>query len=185
MLATANRLLERLADPAFAERTRSLGGIVGFRQEGSPQAVTLELGDGSVRLRHGPPPEGAAPGAELESWLAELRSPPPGDWRQHARRFWAALEEVPGAPTALVAVERDSGETLRLGAAEGPAVEVQGSAQALAGLFAAEFTLLDGVFEQGLRMRGGFPDLSLFAAAAYRLRYGDPAAAPAARPEQG
>lgn len=183
MLSTANRLVERLGDPAFAELTRGLSGTIAITDEGTPQAVTIELAGSELRLRHGAPADGAERvGPALERWLAELDAPAEGPWQRQAERFWAAMESVPGAPPALLAVDAGSGERLRLGAADGPAVEVQGSPEALAALFRAETTLIEGAFDGSVRMRGGFADLSLFAAAAYRLRYTDPAqAAPGAR----
>jgi hypothetical protein len=177
VLSTANRLVERLSDPAFAERTRALSGKVAISDEETPQAVTIELSGSEIRLRCGTAaPEKPGPG--LEEWLAQLRGPAEDPWQAAAERFWAALQSVPGAPPAMVAVDTDSGDRLRLGAASGPAVEVHAPPQALAALFGAETTLIEGAFDGSVRMRGGFPDLSLFAAAAYRLRYGDPAAGP-------
>lgn len=177
MLSTANRLAARLADPAFAKRTRGLSGTVAISEPDTPQAVTIELAGSEVRLRRGAPGAGEVPGPELVQWLQQLTAPAEGPWQPRAERFWAAMESVPGAPPAILAVDADSGQELRLGSAEGPAVEVHGSAAALVALFSAETTLIEGAFDGSVRMRGGFPDLSLFAAAAHRLRYADPSAA--------
>jgi hypothetical protein len=187
--ALAVELRRRLEDPEFASLTSSLTGSAALRAAGTPEAATVELGDGGIALRHGASAadavatldaygrwdgdriEGEGEHAELAAWLRSLASPPEQPWRDAATRFWAELERSPGAPAALVVVELDSGEAKSFGGGE-PAYEIRAREQTLVALLEGRAALIDEAFARRAFIHGSFPDISVLSGASARLRMG-------------
>jgi hypothetical protein len=189
--ALANDLAAALADPAFAEATRTLTGTVAVRSALTPQAATVTLAGGRVELAHGAdgpadvtattdsPGDGGAAiegSGELAEWAVRLLDPPLPSWADAAERFWDVLSSRPGAPDALLVVELDGGERRRFGAEDGPACELHGSESGLVAMLTGRNSMIEAAFEGAVQIRGTFPDLSTLSGAGFAIRYGNGAA---------
>ena len=140
--ALANDLVARLTDPEFAEATATARGTVNVSDRATPQAATIELGEGGIRVGRGlaegadvrvsldlrgggePTLDGEAENPRLALWAHELLGVEPDPWPEAATRFWAVLSTMAGAPEVLRVVDVDSGDELWLGAREGRAYEL-------------------------------------------------------------
>ena len=186
VLAIAADLTRRRRDPAFDDLTAGTRGRAGIRIGSGPEAATIDL-DGGPAVRHGlVAPQvvatlspchrwdeaeirGADDHPELARWVSELASPPPGDWREAARRLWDELESAPGAPPALTVVELDSGETERCGDG-GRAYEIRGRTEALLALLEGRSALMEEASAGSIQIRGTFPEISVITGACWRVR---------------
>ena len=187
--ALAGELERRLEDPEFASLTAGLTGTAALRAGETPEAVTLDLGEDAIALRHGAggadatatldgsgrwdggPIAGEGERPELAAWLRSLASPAETPWREAAARFWAELEDSPGAPGALLVVELDGGESQRFGDGE-PAYEIRAPERSLVALLEGRAALIDEAFERRAFIHGSFPEISVLAGAGARVRMG-------------
>ena len=186
VLALRAELEQRLEDPEFATLTGSLRGSVALRAGAGPEAATIELGD-PITIRHGSDRaqavatldsrqrwdgaaiEGEDGHSELARWLRELAAPPQGSWREAAARFWTELEPAPGAPAALLVVNLETAERERFGDGE-RAYEIHGRSEDLLALLEGRSSLIEEAFERRIYIRGRFPEISVLAGAASRVR---------------
>jgi len=191
VLSIRSDLVRQLADPGYAELTAAIRGRATIREAATPEAVTATIADAHVTLTHGAAegvqvvatlgPAGRRPllsadakanYPELSDWLTRLLSVS-DDWAGAAERFWEALEPLSGAPPGLLVAELDSGEERRFGEAE-RAYELHGRAEDLTALLEGRRELIAEAFERRIFIRGTFPEISVLAAAALKVRTGGP-----------
>jgi hypothetical protein len=164
-----------------------LTGVAAVRAAATPEAATFDLTDDGIAVRHGADgadvtatlgPAGRWNGdeiagetehPELAAWLRDVAAPPQTPWRDAGARFWDELRGRPGAPATLVLVELDGGESLRLGDGA-PAYEIHAPEATLVALLEGRAGLIEEAFERRAYIRGGFPDISVLAGAAARVR---------------
>lgn len=191
--AVAGSLRAMLADREFSEATAALSGVVALRSASTPQAVSLRLGDGAVRLAHGAAdgadmvvtidlddPDGGEPELsgdqerhDLSDWLLRLLDPPKPPWPEAARRFWEQASRMPGAPAGLRVVELGSGEELRLGENGTAPYEIHGESAALVRVLTAQEPLIEAAHRGRVYVRGSLPELSVLTGAGFALMLGD------------
>lgn len=188
--ALGNDLAARLQDPAFAEATRRVRGVVSLRDASTPQAATIRVGDQGVTVTHGvaetaelrakvdlggtgePELDGAREHPELADWLRALLNAELPGWPEAAERFWSVLSRMAGAPAALRVVDLETGEDRRYGSPRGRAYEVQGPADGLVDVLSGRASVVDAAFAGRVFVRGSFPELSVLSGAGFRVRYG-------------
>lgn len=186
VLAIAADLTRRRRDPAFDDLTAATRGRAGVRVGSGPEAATIDLDEVSA-VRHGLAGaqvvatlgndhrwdegeiRGGADHPELARWVSELTSPPPGDWREAARRLWAELELASGAPTGMLIVDLDSGEEERFGDGD-RAYEMRGRTEALLDLLEGRSALMEEASAGSIQIMGTFPEISVITGACWRVR---------------
>jgi hypothetical protein len=189
--ATREELAARLEDPAFAEATGGLHGVVGIRTPGG-ETATLRIADEAISVAHGVAGDadlvaeieldrieggmaalsGEAEHPRLAQWLRALLDRSAVAWPDAGDRFWAVLTEMPGAPAALRVVDTEGREERRWGAADGRAYEIHGAPDDLSAVLVGRAALIDAAFEGRVHARGSFPELSVLTGAGLTLRYG-------------
>jgi hypothetical protein len=192
--AVAHDVAARLEDPSFAAATEGIQGAVVLRSVTSAQAVTLRIGEDGISIQHGADedadlsagidfadPDGSTPELEghvehpdLAGWLRELLDTTAPSWQEAADRFWSVLEDMAGAPAALVVVDLDGGERRRYGRQDGRAYELHAHAETLTEVFTGRVPPIDAGFEGKLFVVGSFPELSVLSGAGFAVRYGGP-----------
>jgi hypothetical protein len=189
--ATREELAPRLENPAFAEATAGLHGVIAIRTPAG-EAATLRVADGAVSIAHGVADDadlvaeveldrieggvsavsGEAEHPRLAQWLRALLDRSGVAWPDAGERFWAVLAEMPGAPAALRVVDIESGNERRYGAGDRRAYEIHGAAGELCAVLTGRAPLIDAAFEGRVHVRGSFPELSVLTGAGFALRYG-------------
>lgn len=191
--ALANDLRARLGDSEFAIATARARGTIEVGDRASPQAAAIELGDGEIRIAHGrraaaevrasvdlrsggePTIDGETANPLLAEWARELLGADPEPWPEAAARCWRVLTGMAGAPEALLVVDLEDDEELRLGTPAGRAYELHGGPEALAAVLSGRRSLVDAAFAGEVFVRGTFAELSVLSGAGFRVRYGEDA----------
>lgn len=183
---TIRSSLRQQPDPLPAS---SIRGVVVIKSASDAQAATLESTGDLLRIVSGVSAdalvvltvdlerrlevvEASTEGCdELLATITALIRPSLPQWAEAARDFWSVAGADPGMPSLLVIQnDDDEGDVLELGAGL-PRYLVQGSPDALAGLFTGADSFLDEVYAGNLKVRGTLPQLSVMAGASFKVRF--------------
>ncbi|HJQ07328.1 MAG TPA: hypothetical protein VJ872_17900 [Nocardioides sp.] len=162
-------------------------GTVAVRSHDTPQAATIDLGDG-IAVSGGVPGDTDAtvvvdlharfkpaeePAGDVPLALAVLDAlrPPLPHWRVAAERFWEATRAIPGIPDVLLVETAgpDGPERGRFGTGSTEYL-VAGPADLIAGVFTGADDLL-AALAAGVQVRGTLAQLSVMTAASWKVRF--------------
>ncbi|MCP3937096.1 MAG: hypothetical protein GY708_17205 [Actinomycetia bacterium] len=175
--AMARRTLERWSGGGPIGRA---SGVVVLRSMNDPQAVTMRIGDGVLRIERGvagdaeviidadlgdssakPRVEGAARHPVLALAASKLLDPPVAYWCDEADSFMRKALAHRDCPRPISIVCTDEGRSARWGGDGEPAIEIHGTAELLAAAMSGSSNVAEEVLAGRLYVVGGLRDLSM------------------------
>ncbi len=175
--AMARRTLSRWSGGGPIGRAN---GVIVLRSTRDPQAATLRIGNGLLRVERGvasdadviitadladasakPKVEGAAKHPVLALAASKLLEPPVGHWRDEAEVFIGKALAHRDCPRPISVVCTDEGKQAHWGGDGEPAIEIHGTAELLAAAMSGSSVVAEEILAGHLYVVGDLRDLSM------------------------